>query len=189
LDSEVADLSAFGLRLCGEADEFDPWVHTSTRLCDFALDEARTMTLPAPPSFTAPARGAKATAGMKFAWSAVPNAVYRFGLDPSRPDGGKTNPSIVVFTTRTTVSWPDLAGLGMPWGQKRVGHVASLAVMGPFVSMDDLVAPGLEAVTPRERWESESDCLNLIIPGDGGSVDVPTDELRICSPEFFRTDM
>ena len=38
-DREVADLSAFGLRLCGEAEEYDPWLHTSTRLCDFALDE------------------------------------------------------------------------------------------------------------------------------------------------------
>ncbi len=52
-----------------------------------------------------------------------------------------------------------------------------------------LVAPGLEAVTPRERWESESDCLNLVIPGDGGAVDVPADKLRICSPAFFRADM
>jgi hypothetical protein len=197
-DREVADLSAFGLRLCGEAEEYDPWLHTSTRLCDFAPDEARTMTLPAPPSFSAPARGAKATGEMKFAWSAVPNAVYRVSLDPLRPDGGnfnskieigKTNPRMVVFTTQTTVSWPDLAGLGIPWGKKRVGHVASLAVMGPFLSMDELVAPGLEAVAPRERWESESDCLNLVIPGDGGSVDVPADETRICSPEFFRTDM
>ena len=133
---------------------------------------------------------------MKFAWSAVPKAVFRFGLDPSRPDGGKfnsklepgtTNPRIVVFTTRTTVSWPDLAALGIPWAQKRAAHAASLAVMGPFLSIDELVAPGLEAVTPRERWESESDCLNLTIPGDGGSVDLPTDE--ICSPEFFRADM
>ena len=197
-DREVADLSAFGLRLCGKADEYDPWLHTSTRLCDFALDEARTMTLPAPPSFSAPARGAKATAGMKFAWSAVPKAVYRVGLYPSRPDGdnfnskidiGKTNPIIVVFTTQTTVSWPDLAGLGIPWGKKRVGHTASLAVMGPFLSMDELVAPGLEAVAPRERWESESNCLNLVIPVDGGYVDVPADKLHICSPEFFRADM
>jgi hypothetical protein len=197
-DKEVADLSAFGLRLCGQAEEYDPWLHASTRLCGFALDEARTMTLPAPPSFSAPVRGTKATEGMKLAWSAVPRAVYRVGLDPSRPDGdsfnpkieiSETNPRMVVFTTQTTVSWPDLAGLGIPWQQKRIGHVASLAVMGPFLSMDEMVAPGLETVTPRERWESESDCLNLVIPSDGGSVDVPADEQRICTPEFFRTDM
>ena len=40
-----------------------------------------------------------------------------------------------------------------------------------------------------ERWESESNCLSLVIPGDGGSVDVPADKHHICSPEFFRTDM
>ena len=57
--------------------------------------------------------------------------------------------------------------------------------MGPFLSMDELVAPGLEAIAPRERWESEADCLNLVIPGDGGSVDVPADKLGICSPEFL----
>ncbi len=177
---EVADLRSFGLTLCVEAFESRGF-YTKAMQCGAPVDKPTLLNLRSPPDFSTPARGTPARFGMAFAWSAVPNAAYQLVLSVSHP--AAATPVIRIYTTGTTGKWPDLHAMGIAFPTALIVYEATIAAIGPYATMDDLVGPeGRGAILPKERWSATSNPLDVpVIPPLGkGEASCKWDETIIC---------
>ena len=150
---EIPDLRGFGLQLCGDGYQWNPYVHSRRIQCGTDPDKRVSLVLPSPPAFTSPAWDTVATPGMEFTWTAVPEAVYQLALAPGSGEPTKAQPRVEVVTTRTTAAWPDLQAVGiqfpgrwrrtprssarwdltsrwMTWSARRAGATARRATAG-----------------------------------------------------------
>jgi len=161
---DIPDLRPFGLELCGYGFQWNPYARSGRTVC--GVDPARQtdLALPSAPEFTAPAVEAVAEPGMRFAWSAVPNAVYRLQLKSTGSARTAALPAIEVVTANTTAGWPDLGAVGIRFPTPLAAYEAVVNARGPFASIDDFVDPQRRSdVTPRDRWHCESQDLGIAV--------------------------
>jgi len=159
---EIPDLRGFGLQLCGDGFQWNPYVHSRRIQCGTDPDKRVSLALPSPPAFTSPAWDTFATPGMAFTWTAVPEAVYRLALANGSGEPTKAHPRVEIVTVRTRAAWPDLQAVGIDFPKPLAAYAAVIGTMGPHKSMDDLVsAQGWGDRTPRDRWRTESKELSI----------------------------
>jgi hypothetical protein len=162
---DIPDLRAFGMQLCAEAFQWNPYLHSGRTQCGVDIGKLTSFELPAPPAFTAPAWDAFATPEIRFVWTAVPNAVYRLLLeDASMVEGASKSvrPTVEVVTSQTTAGWPDLHAVGISFPTEPGAYAAEIGVHGPFASIDELAGPqGFGDPAPRDRWGAESQPLSI----------------------------
>jgi hypothetical protein len=159
---DIPDLRGFGLQLCADGFQWNPYVHSRRVQCDADPGKLTSLALPSPPAFTSPAWDTIAAPGMQFAWSAVPNAVYVLALASASGKPTAVHPRVELFTTRTTAAWPDLRAVGVAFPRPLAAYAAVVGTQGPHASMDDLVSPqGFGDLTPRDRWSTESKELSI----------------------------
>ena len=92
---------------------------------------------------------------MRFAWSAVPNAIYHLTL--AGGPRSSAHPNIDIITMQTTVGWPDLEAVGVAFPTPLATYAAVVGVRGPHSSIDEVVGPRAPGdPTPREHWGAES---------------------------------
>jgi hypothetical protein len=177
----VPDLRAFGLELCAEAFQWNPYLRSSWSQCGYAPDKQAVIELPPAPAISSPAWGTTAAIGLRFSWAPVPNAVYRLLLadtanQPTRAD----RPTIEIFTARATATWPDLSGVGIVFPRPPAGYGATVGARGPFASLDQLVAPpDASAKGTRERWSSDSQELSVPVQAPLGPEEAACQKLRL----------
>jgi hypothetical protein len=161
---DIPDLRRFGLELCAGGFQSTPSLHSRRVQCGTDPGKPMTLALPSPPAFTAPAGDAIATPETRFAWSALPNAVYRLVLASGSGKPTAADPTIEVFTSQTTAGWPDLHAVGIELPGARATYAAVVGTSGPHTSIDDLTSPqGWYDFTPRDRWSTESKALSVRI--------------------------
>ena len=159
---QIPDLRGFGLQLCGDGFQWNPYLHSRRVQCGTDPAKVTSLALPSPPAFTSPAWDTIATPGMRFTWSAVPDAIYQLGLASASGKPTAAHPRIDIITSRTTAAWPDLQALGIVFPQPLAAYAAVVGTHGPYRSMDDLVSPqGWADRTPRDRWSTESKELSI----------------------------
>jgi hypothetical protein len=159
---EIPDLRGFGLQLCGDGFQWNPYLHSRRVQCGADPGKLTSLALPSPPVFTSPTRDTLATPGMPFAWSAVPDAVYRLTLASASGKPTVAHPRVDIITSRTTAAWPDLPVVGIRFPRPLAAYAAVVGTQGPYRSMDDLVSPqGLGDRTPPDRWSTESKELSI----------------------------
>jgi len=149
----IQDLRGFGLELCAVASLGNPFVRTRRSQCGLDPTASLSIALPSPPAFTAPPIEMAAGPDTRFAWSAVPNGVYRLVL----PGGSPSQPSITVVTAQTSVGWPDLQGVGVAFPTPLTTYVAVVSVSGPYASIDELAGGRGPGAAPRlDSWSADS---------------------------------
>jgi len=161
---DIPDLRPFGLELCGYGFQWNPYVRSGRTLCGVDPDKLTEIALPSPPEMTAPAEEAVAEPGLRFAWSAVPNAVYRLILKSTTGKPTPALPTIEIATAKTTAGWPDLGAVGIRFPVPLAAYEAVVGARGPFASIDELAAPKVPgAPTPRDRWSCQSQDLGIAV--------------------------
>jgi hypothetical protein len=152
---DIPDLRGFGLELCALAFQGNPYLRSRRVQCGLDPTKSLSIPLPSPPAFTAPALDTLASPGMRFAWSAVPNAVYLLTL--AGGSQSSAHPNILIVTMQTTVGWPDLQAVGVGFPTPLATYTAVVAVRGPHSSVDELVgSKGRGGPTSRDHWGAES---------------------------------
>jgi hypothetical protein len=160
----VADLRAFGVELCTEAFQWNPYLRSQRTQCGVDPAQGAVLALPPAPAFTSPAWDTPATPGMRFSWSPHPGAVYRLMLATV---GGKPTaafPQVDIYTAKTTASWPDLSAVGVAFPTGLTYYGVTIAALGPHSSIDDVAVPreaGAAQRRPTDRWKSESQELSV----------------------------
>ena len=158
----LPDLRGFGLELCAYAFQWNPYLHSNRTQCGLDPSASLSVPLPSPPVFSAPAWDTAASPGLRFAWSAVPGAVYQLVLSAGSQEHSRAHPRVKVVTTRTTAGWPDLQAVGVGFPEPLAAYRAVVGVRGSYASIDELVGPrGAADPTPRDRWSAESKELSL----------------------------
>jgi hypothetical protein len=161
---DITDLRAFGLQLCGFGFQWNPYVRSSRTACGGDPAKPTVLPLPSPPVFTAPAWDTVAEPGLRFAWSAVPDAVYHLTLTTMARQATREQPTVEIFTTLATAGWPDLSAAGIAFPGGIAAYKAVIGARGPFASIDAFVAPQRWADwTPADRWSAESQDLSIAI--------------------------
>jgi hypothetical protein len=158
---DIPDLRGVGLELCALAFQANPYLRSRHLQCGVDPTQSLSISLPSPPVFTAPAFDTRASPGMRFAWSAVPNAVYRLTL--AGGPRSSAHPHIEIVTMQTTVRWPNLKPVGVAFPAPLAAYAAVVGVRGPYSSIDEVAGPhGPRDSTGRDDWSAES--LDLSIP-------------------------
>ena len=160
----VPDLRAFGIELCAEAFQWNPYFRGHRTQCGVDPAQGAVLALPPAPSFSSPAWDTPATPGMRFSWSPQPGAVYRLMLATVGRKPTAAHPQIDIYTSRTTASWPDLSAVGIAFPTTLTYYGVTIAALGPYASTDDVAAPREPAVPrrrPSDRWSSESQELGV----------------------------
>lgn len=91
---------------------------SGTRLCGMPTGTPPIIfEMPTSPSLLTPRDLAQAEAATEFSWTAFTGGIHRLRFEPvSNPD----IPVVDVYTSRTTATWLDLKGLGIPFPAGRV---------------------------------------------------------------------
>ena len=160
---DIPDLTGFGLQLCGDGFQWNPYLHSRRIQCGAPPGKRVVLVLPRPPALTSPAWDTVATPGMAFTWAPVAGAVYALELasnGASKPTAAR--PHIAIVTAGTRAVWPDLQFVGVGFPRPLAAYAATITARGPFAAVDDLIGPhGLADQTPRDRWASESKELSI----------------------------
>ena len=88
----VPDLRAFGIELCTEAFQWNPYFRSHVTRCGGDVAQAAAIALPPAPSFSSPAWATTAALGMRFSWTQLPNAVYQLTLATATGNPGAELP-------------------------------------------------------------------------------------------------
>ncbi|HMF43573.1 MAG TPA: carboxypeptidase-like regulatory domain-containing protein [Polyangia bacterium] len=167
---DIPDLRPFGLQLCGYGFQWNPYVRSGRTVCGVDPASQTDLPLPSPPEFTAPTYETVAEVGLRFAWTPVPNAVYRLHLKGVAGTPTAALPSIEIVTAKTTAGWPDLGAVGIGFPVPLAAYEAIVGARGPYASIDDFVAPQRRSdQTARERWNSESQDLGIAVEPPRGN--------------------
>ena len=160
---EIPDLTGYGLELCGDAFQWNPYLHSRRVECGKPPGRRTVLALPSPPALKSPAWDTVATPGMTFAWTPVAGAVYALSLEnsgASKPTAAR--PRVSIVTAGTTAVWRDLHVVGVEFPRRLAAYAATVTAHGPFATVDDLVGPkGLGDRTPRDQWRAESKELSI----------------------------
>ena len=160
----VPDLRAFGIELCTEAFQWNPYFRSHRTQCGVDPGKGAVLALPPAPSFLSPAWDTPATPGMRFSWTSQPSAVYRLMLTTVGRKPTTAFPQIDIYTARTTASWPDLSAVGVAFPLGLIYYGVTIGALGPHRSIDDLAAPRepiAQRQRPTDRWSSESQELSV----------------------------
>lgn len=165
----VADLRACGLTLCTLGWMMNPYLRASAITCGPASAEPASMTLREPPKLSNPAPKSRAEVGATFTWSSLPDAVYSLSLEVysmarPRQAPASTTPTIVVFSSKPTATWPDLTAMGPTFPESFAVYMASVTAHGPYADLDRALGPeGLSFGTPSVAWNTESQPTPLFV--------------------------
>lgn len=155
-DFDLLDARAFGDALCADAafsSGSREWRYTRT--CDVAIDAPVELTLHEPPSFQQPAPRSSLGPGTTFSWSPIRGGIYELELSDAIPT--PSNPTIDVFTTDLSATWPDLRALGVVFPTGLAKYAVKVAGHGPYATLDDAFSPdGMGASFPKTLWLAES---------------------------------
>ena len=132
-----------------------------TQLCGLTPTESATVVLEAAPAFSAPFDGTSLSTAGSLSWTSFDGGIYSLSLQASPPS--RETPDIEIFTSATTVSWPKLEAVGIPFP---IGSTYQFTIigLGPFSSIDDSFGPdGVGAAFPTERRWSYSPSANVLL--------------------------
>ncbi|MGO9875177.1 MAG: hypothetical protein ACLPVY_15395 [Acidimicrobiia bacterium] len=146
----VPDVTSLGGVLCLEADAAPGTI--ATRVCGASLaPSSPPMQLQAAPEFSTSISGTSVPASGSWSWTTYDNGVYAIQIESDV--AGPAAPDILILTANTTINWPDLERLGVPFTPGS-GYAVTLGGLGPYSSIDDACGPnGLGNPFPEEqRW-------------------------------------
>jgi hypothetical protein len=106
--------------------------------------------LQSPPSLTSPKPETTVTPATQFEWTAFDGGVYELNL--SSGQSAAATPNIHLYTAARSVTWPDLSAAAIAFPLD-AAYTCTIAGLGPFASLDDLVGPAgsAAAFTPELR--------------------------------------
>jgi hypothetical protein len=154
-------LSAVGATLCVQAFIWNPYARSSMRRCGLAAATVAEFELRDGPVFAEPAAETTVTRGLRFSWSAVPDAIYVLELAPE-VDASRAAPKIAVYTALTSATWPDLRDLGVQFPSELNTYRATVSALGPHRTLDDVAeARGSRVPLSSFAWRATSSDLDL----------------------------
>jgi Resolvase, N terminal domain len=147
-DDPVPDLSALKGDLCIGATASPGAL--LTQKCGVTLGaQDLSLELQEPPTISSPlSEGSTLSGSTALSWTAFDNGIYLLELDalPVSP----TTPTVFVFQSATTATWPDLGSLGIEFPAS-ASYRCSVAGLGPCGSLEEAFGPtGLGAPFPTE---------------------------------------
>jgi hypothetical protein len=160
-DCEVAALPTAEATLC-VWDAGGSGAALGTTRCHVEDGDALSMVLQSAPSWTEPADLAAWSDGMRFAWTAFDQGVYRLELSVQMP--APQTPSVDVYTSDTAATWPDLSALGVALPKASAEYRVHVVGLGPYASMDEATgSEGIGAFAPKESRASVSKERRVIV--------------------------
>jgi hypothetical protein len=152
-DHIVPDLSNMGGQFCVGALAAPGFA--LTQRCGLTLGQTDVeVAIQLAPSFLSPATWMGITASTPLSWSEYDNGVYLLELESAVPSG--TVPSLYVFTSATSQTWPDLSSVGISFPSPASFNI-TLAGLGPYATIDDALGPdGFGSPFPSELRRSYS---------------------------------
>jgi len=90
-----------------------------------------------PPQMLKPPTGANATRNTLLSWSGVAGGVYMVDLNPDNPTAAQ--PRVQVYTSATSLAWPDFEELGIAFPAGATYRCQVIALM-PYTSIDDFAS-------------------------------------------------
>jgi hypothetical protein len=157
-DFVVPDLSQLRGQLCVRA--VDSGNQIWTEACGFEIGATDVkVVLQDAPVLASPPQGSVVTTNTDFTWRRFDNGVHLLSLWSENPT--RAAPNVHVYTSVTSVKWPDLTPLGMSF-PKNASYSGYVGGLGPFATIDDAVSPdGLGSIAPKEARRSFSHSIDF----------------------------
>jgi len=116
--------------------------------CGVAPGAPALLTLQTPPSLESPSEVDLANPSTKLSWTRFDQGVHELQLFDEQDD---RIPMLRIFTSATTLAWPDLRWVGVALPERRIRYSCWLSAEGPFASIDEAVGPQGLAARFRKR--------------------------------------
>lgn len=155
------DFATHGFFRCVSASKWNPYLRSSTTLCNVKPGVIPVLKMREAPSITQPPPGTPGTVGMAFEWSSIPESTYIFELVDSTGVSAE-RPRIHVYTSENHTIWPDLTAYGVAFPKPTSQYRATVTARGAFSGMDEFAGTDDRI----ERWvtDSPTKTVNILPP-------------------------